>query len=108
VSRVRVKERDSLGVVVIEVSGDVDPTAAGELRLALVRAIRHADPTRVVVDLRAAGDIAPEGIGAVVASGDVASDSGVLVSVRGARPEVAERLTVGGFPGAQVNTTAAV
>ncbi|MEV0715308.1 STAS domain-containing protein [Asanoa sp. NPDC050611] len=105
---VLVTERDSLGVVVIEVRGDVDPTDAAELRSALVRAIRHLNPTRVVVDLRGAGHIESEGIGAVVAGADVASDSGVSMTVRDAAPLVTEELLVAGLPRAQVSTAARV
>ncbi|MDG4823181.1 STAS domain-containing protein [Asanoa sp. WMMD1127] len=105
---VLVTERDNLGVVVIEVRGDVGSTAAAELRAALVRAIRHTGPVRLVIDLRDAGHIEPEGIGAVVASADVASDSGVAMTVRDAAPEVAEELLVAGLPRAQVTTAAPV
>jgi anti-anti-sigma factor len=108
VGTVLVTERDRLGVVVVEVRGDVDPTGAAELRSALVRAIRHLDPAWVVVDLRGAGHIEPEGIGAVAAGADVATDSGVAMSVRDAAPDVAERLLVAGLPRAQVSTAARV
>lgn len=103
--RVLVTERDSLGVVVIEVLGDIGAVASAQLRSALVRAIRHADPTRVVVDLRRAGEIAPEGVGAVVAGADVATDSGVLMMVRDAAPAIAEQLLVGGLPHSRVTVT---
>jgi anti-anti-sigma factor len=108
VGTVLVTERDSLGIVVVEVRGAVDPTAAAQLRSALVRAIRHLDPTRVVVDLRHAGHIEPEGIGVVVAGADVASDSGVSMTVRDAAPDVAEELLVAGLPRAQLGTAAGV
>ncbi|GIF73645.1 STAS domain-containing protein [Asanoa siamensis] len=104
---VLVTERDKLGVVVIEVRGDVDPTGAAELRTALIRALRHLDPTRVVVDLSRAGHIESEGIGAVVAGADVATDSGISMSVRDAAPLVAEELLFAGLPEAQVSTAAA-
>ncbi|MEV4623177.1 STAS domain-containing protein [Asanoa sp. NPDC049573] len=105
---VLVTERDNLGVVVIEVTGDVDRAAAAELRSALVRTLRPTGPTRVVIDLRAAGDIVPEGIGAVVASVDVATDNGISMTVRSAAPAVAEELLVAGLPRACVTPTARV
>ena len=105
---VLVTERDSHGVVVIEVTGDVDPNGAAELRSALVRAIRHLHPTRVVLDLRGAGHIESEGIGAVVAGADVASDSGISMTVRDAAPLVAEELLVAGLPSARMSTAAPV
>jgi len=108
VGTVLVTERDKLGVVVIEVRGDVGATDAADLRAALVRAIRHTDPTRVIVDLRGAGHIEPEGIGAVVAGADVASDSGISMTVRDAAPAVTEDLLVAGLPRAQVSPAARV
>jgi anti-anti-sigma factor len=108
VGTVLVTERDNLGVVVIEVTGDVDPAAAAELRSALVRTLRHGGPTRVILDLRGAGHIDPEGIGAVVASVDVATDSGISMTVRSAAPAVAEELLVAGLPQGCVTPTARV
>lgn len=105
--RVLVAERDSFGVVVIEVCGDIAADDAAQLRSALVRAIRHTDPRHVVVDLRRAGEIAPEGLGAMVAGADVATDSGVRMTVRDAAPEVAELLLVGGLPRGSVTASAA-
>ena len=105
---VLVTERDNIGVVVIEVSGDIDPAAAAQLRSALVRTLRHTDPTRVVIDLRAAGHIEPEGIGAVVAGVDVAADSGISMTVRHAAPAVAEELLVAGLPRSVVTPAARV
>ncbi|GIF64360.1 hypothetical protein Ais01nite_23950 [Asanoa ishikariensis] len=105
---VLVTERDQLGVVVVEVRGDVGATDAADLRAALVRAIRHTDSTQVIVDLRGAGHIEPEGIGAVVAGADVASDSGISMTVREAAPDVAEQLLVAGLPRAQVSPAARV
>jgi len=108
VGTVLVTERDQLGVVVVEVHGDVGATGAADLRAALVRAIRHTDSTQVIVDLRRAGHIEPEGIGAVVAGADVASDSGISMTVRDAAPDVAEHLLVAGLPRAQVSPAARV
>jgi len=108
VGTVLVTERDNLGVVVIEVTGDVDPSAAADLRSALVRTLRRTGPTRVVIDLRGAGKIAPEGIGAVVASVDVAADSGISMTIRAAAPEVAEELLVAGLPRGLVTPAARV
>jgi anti-anti-sigma factor len=108
VGTVLVTERDNLGVVVIEVTGDVDPAAAAELRAALVHTIRRTGPTGVVIDLRAAGHIEPEGIGAVVASVDVAADSGISMTVRSAAPAMAEELLVAGLPRGCVTPAARV
>ncbi|HEY6595519.1 MAG TPA: STAS domain-containing protein [Asanoa sp.] len=96
-SSVRITERDTLDVVVVEVHGDLGPAAAQQLREALVRAIRHSGSARVVLDLERAHAIAAEGLGAIVAGVDVATDSGVLFHVRGARPTAAEALRDAGL-----------
>jgi anti-anti-sigma factor len=90
------------GAVTIDVRGDLDVDTTGQLRAALVRAVLRTRSSRVIVDLRSAGWVAPEGVGAIVAAQQLAAERGLPLVVRRPQPQVAARLCAAGLPRTRV------
>jgi hypothetical protein len=95
------------GRVVVELRGDIGPQAVGLLCRALVDAVMHRRPALVVLDMRHARRIDPQGVGAVIAGRDLAADRGTPVIVHRPNPGVARQLRAAGLPGACISGTPA-
>lgn len=86
------------GSVVVELRGDIGPQAIGLLCRALVDAVLHRRPALVVLDMRRARRIDPQGVGAVIAGRDLAADRDTPVIVHRPNPGVASQLRAAGLP----------
>ena len=93
-------------VVSVELTGAIDdPPAAARLQQVLVDALLHGNPSRVVIDLRAATRLDPTAIGMLLAAADTADDLAVGLSVCNPRSEVAEQLLRSGLSGQRIRAT---
>ncbi len=92
------------GSVVVELRGDFGPHATGMLCRALIDAVFHSRSARVVLDMRRARRIDPQGVGAVIAVRDVAADRDTDMIVHRPSPVVARQLRAAGLPGTCISS----
>jgi hypothetical protein len=87
------------GDVLIEVVGELDD-ADIPLRAALVDALVHRRPSRILVDLSRGGDVEDDdgSLGAVIAACDTAADFGIQMQVRGRDGAHVRQLHAHGVP----------
>lgn len=93
------------GSVVVELRGDIGPADTRQICLALVDAVLHRHAAVVVLDLRLACRIDPQGVGAVVAGRDVAADHNLRMIVHRPSPVLARQLRAAGLPGTCISST---
>lgn len=89
---------DPDGTLVIHPHGDLDADDAIGLRRALIQAIRHTRPLRLVLDLADVRELDPINLGALAAACEVGDDHQVAVFVDNSSPDLALRLTAAGVP----------
>jgi anti-anti-sigma factor len=85
------------GSVVVELRGVISDAAIVELARAIVEAVRHRSPARLLLDMRAVELLDALGIGTVIAGSEVAADAGIDLMVIDAAPTLARRLRTAGI-----------
>ncbi|HWS37961.1 MAG TPA: STAS domain-containing protein [Actinoplanes sp.] len=86
------------GTLVIHPHGDLDADDALRLRQALILAILHTRPLRLVLDLADVHELDPLNLGALAAACDVGDDHHVTLFVDNTSPGLAHLLTAAGVP----------
>lgn len=86
------------GTLVIHPRGDLDADDAIGLRRALVQAILHTRPARLILDLADVHELDPLNLGALAAACAVGDDHHVPVYLDNTSPDLAHRLTAAGVP----------
>jgi len=86
------------GTIVIQPHGTLGIAEAIELRGALVRAIRHDRPLRLVLELADVHDLDAINLGTLAAACHLGDDHQVVVFLDHATPRIAEDLTAAGVP----------
>ncbi|MBG0563890.1 STAS domain-containing protein [Actinoplanes aureus] len=89
---------DPDGTLVIQPHGSLDADDAVELRRALVQAIRHTRPLRLVLDLGDVREIDPINLGTLAAACRLGDDHQVAVFLDHPRVAIAALLTTAGVP----------
>src|SRR3954447_15313530 len=92
------------GTLVVQPHGAVDADCATLLRQMLVRAVRHARPIFLVIDLSDASSVDAINLGTLTALCDVADDQHVRVLLDGATAALAVQLRAAGVPAQRVRT----
>ncbi|WP_436534401.1 STAS domain-containing protein [Actinoplanes sp. HUAS TT8] len=90
------------GTLVIRPHGSLGDTDAVDLQRALVHAIRHTRPLRLVVDLIEVGQVDPINLGTLAAACLLGDEHKVAVFLDHPQPEVADRLASAGVPAHRV------
>ncbi|MEV4349990.1 STAS domain-containing protein [Actinoplanes sp. NPDC049596] len=86
------------GTLVIRPHGVLGSADAGELRRALIEAIRHTRPQRLILDLADVVDLDPINLGTLAAACQLGDDHRVTVLFDHAAAGVADRLAAAGVP----------
>ncbi|MEV8507145.1 STAS domain-containing protein [Actinoplanes sp. NPDC051475] len=86
------------GSLVIQPHGILDADHAAELRRALVNAVRHVRPLRLILDLRDVQGLDPINLGALAAACHLGDDHQVAVFLDNSSAVVAGQLTAAGVP----------
>ncbi|SDS90860.1 STAS domain-containing protein [Actinoplanes derwentensis] len=94
------------GTLVIHPHGDLDADDAIGLRRALIHAILHTRPVRLILDLADVHELDALNLGALAAACGVGDDHHVLVLVDNATPGLAHHLTAAGVPGQRIRHAA--
>jgi anti-anti-sigma factor len=106
VSGIVVNETDISGAieVTVQVIGELDRDAAGELRTTLVYVILRRRPARVVVDLQTMTRLDSTMVGALSAAYDAACDLQLTLVLYTANARVSDQLDLAGIPSISVAT----
>jgi len=96
------------GTIVIQPHGTLGIAEAIELRGALVRAIRHDRPLRLILELADVHDLDAINLGTLAAACHLGDDHQVAVFLDHATPGIAEDLTAAGVPTHRLRHVAAV
>jgi anti-anti-sigma factor len=86
------------GTLVIRLRGALDAEAAVGLRHALVDAIRHTRPLRLVMDLAKVEELDPISLGTLAAACGLGDDHQVAVFLDHSPAPIAASLTAAGIP----------
>ncbi|MEU1586841.1 STAS domain-containing protein [Micromonospora sp. NPDC005710] len=86
------------GTLVIRPRGPLGLEDAVDLRRAVVRAIRHDRPLRLVLDLREVDGLDPINVGTLAAACDLGDDQCVAVFLDYPSSAIADRLVMAGIP----------
>ena len=86
------------GTMVIRPHGSLHVGDAVDLRHAVVHAIRHTRPLRLVFDLADVRDVDPTNIGTLAAASLIGDDHRVAVFLERCSGAIADRLTAAGVP----------
>ncbi|MEU6205904.1 STAS domain-containing protein [Micromonospora musae] len=86
------------GTLVIQPHGALDAADAIELRRALVEAIRHIRPSRLVMDLADVQNVDPINLGTLAAACHLGDDHQVAVFLDHSSAPLADQLTAAGVP----------
>jgi anti-anti-sigma regulatory factor len=86
------------GTLVIRPHGVLGMDMAAELQRALIHAVRHVRPSRLVLDLQDVEDLDPINVGAFAAACGLGDDHRVAVFLDCSSATLADRLAAAGVP----------
>jgi anti-anti-sigma regulatory factor len=86
------------GSLVLQPHGAIGPDDAVELRQALVHAVRHLRPLRLILDLQDVSELDPINLGTLAAACSLGDDHHVVVFVDGSSTAIAGQLAAAGVP----------